>query len=108
MGIFGDRQLEPELEYVAFAVDTKTPKTAPKDWDPAMTTAGQKLLGMYKCKEGGKNCKFHLPKPTPPPVEVIEVIEVSTLVSDPCQAFTTCDKCVNQVVGQTICGWCSG
>jgi len=101
--IFGDRQLDPELEYVAFAVDTKNPKTAPTDWDPSMTTAGQKLLGMYKCKDGGKNCKFHLPKPTPPPV----MLEAAAPV-DPCQPFTTCDKCVNQVVGSTICGWCSG
>jgi hypothetical protein len=100
--IYGDRQLDPELQYVAFAVDTKNIGTPPKDWDPAMTTSGQKLLGMYKCASGSKNCKFHLPTaPSPPPVALAAPV-------DPCNAYATCADCVGTTVGKQICGWCSG
>ena len=76
--------------------------TPPTDWDPAMTTQGQKLLGMYKCADNTKNCKFHLPTaPAPPPVAL-------AAPSDPCNAYATCAECVGTTVGKQICGWCSG
>lgn len=101
--IYGDRELDPELAYVAFGVDTIKIDTPPADWDPAMTTANQKLIGMYKCASNKKNCKFHMPKaPAPPPVALF------TTPADPCNAHATCSSCVGVTVGKQICGWCSG
>lgn len=110
--IYGDRQLDPELSYVALAVDTVKPATAPLDWDPAMTTTGQMLIGMYKCKDDAKNCKFHLPTNTTAlkatSSRKLFSAAVDAPATDPCNAFSTCGGCVGQSTGGQSCGWCLG
>ena len=104
--LYNDYGLEPELQYLALAVDESKKSTAPKDYDTAMTGSSDKVLGMYKCKDDHKNCKFHLPT-TGMVEDARRLQETTTPTGDKCNANMDCKTCLAATAGDLTCGWCT-
>lgn len=107
--IYGDANLEPELAYIALGVSETTPNTPVKDYDTAMKTGTDKVLGMLRCKDDA-NCVWHMPPalPPPPPVETKLATLEAVEATDACNQYLTCNDCIGKAVaGGNTCGWCS-
>jgi len=101
--LYTDYGLEPELSYLALAVDESLLSTPPKDYDSAMTATSDKVLGMYKCKSDSTNCKFHL-KNTP---VASRGRALQSATGDKCNAYMDCKSCLSATAGDLTCGWCT-
>jgi len=115
--LYSDYGLEPELQYVALALDEKKFSTPPATYDAAMVTENNHVLGMYKCKSDAKNCKFHLAaKKTQADLQWTRGMSLSLLdkysapavtTGDKCNAFDSCATCIGATAGDLACGWCT-
>ena len=115
--LYSDYGLEPELQYVALALDESHISTPPATYDAAMVATANRVLGMYKCKGSGANCKFHLaPLKTQAHLTwtrgmsaslAERYTEPSAVTGDKCNAFSSCDTCIGATAGNIACGWCT-
>ena len=83
-----------------------------------MVAADNRVLGMYKCKSGGGNCKFHLMGGAKAQARLTwtrgmslslldKYAEPSGITGDKCNAFDTCSTCIGATAGALACGWCT-
>lgn len=118
--LYSDYGLEPELQYVALALDEAHMSTPPATYDAAMVATANRVLGMYKCKSDSKNCKFHLATPTESKVQahltwtrgmslslLDRYTEPAATTGDKCNAFSSCSTCIGATAGNLACGWCT-
>lgn len=111
--------LEPELSYVALALDESKIATPPATYDAAMSAASNKVVGFYKCKSDANNCRFSLaPLVEKVPAHLIwtrgmslsllgKYKEPSAVTGDKCNAFSSCSTCIGATAGGLACGWCT-
>ena len=104
--IYGDANLEPELAYVALAVSESTPATLIANYDTGMTTATDRVFGLFKCKDDA-NCVFHLPTGITPKLAALASREIEASNGDECNQFSSCNSCIGATVGGNTCGWCT-
>jgi len=116
--IYSDYGLEPELQYVALALDESHAATPPATYDAAMVAASNRVLGMYKCKSDGQNCKFHLATGVKAQAHLTwtrgmslslldKYTEPAAVTGDKCNAFSSCATCIGATAGALACGWCT-
>jgi len=110
--IYNDYNVEPELSYVALAVDESAAAVPPTAFDAAMVKSSDKVFGMYKCKSSSKNCKFHLKTTTvasPPALQpgLLGRLQ-ATPTGDACNNYNSdCKTCIGATHGDLTCGWCT-